>query len=130
MQGAPSNFVDLLSLLLALVISRELAYLLGPYVAIAVLAFGGAGIALRRAEPRSAWRSVEFVGFRVLLAVGMTVALAELLQALIPWANPRITLIPLSFAIGYITDYRAAWLWLWDGVIARFIPKGSSENGK
>jgi hypothetical protein len=85
-------------------------------------------VALGRGEEKTAFKSAKFVAVRVLLAVSLTVALVELLQELIPWAKPRFTLIPLAFALGYIQDYSEAWRWLWDSVLARFVPKGKQDG--
>jgi len=122
----PLNFVDLLVAAIAIFAGREIAHLVGPYVAIICLAIGGASIALAKSGELNAIQSLRYVSLRVLLAVGLTVGAAEILQELIPWAKPRYTLMPLAFAIGWCRDYGEAWTWLWTNCIARFLPKGTS----
>jgi hypothetical protein len=128
MQGVPTNFVDLLIALAAMMVGKEVAHLVGPYLAIMVVAVGGAAISLGRSNEKTAFQAIWYVFLRVLLAASLTVGVVELLQELIPWAKPRFTLVPLAFAIGYIQDYGDAWRWLFDNVIGRFLPKGAGDG--
>lgn len=123
----PEDFVGLLIALISMITGREMAALLGPYAAIIVLAVGGAMVALNGHEDEmTAWQAARYVLVRVVLAVGLTVSLAELLTGWVPWAKPRYTLIPLAFAIGYIRDYQAAIKFIWEK-IASLLPTGANN---
>lgn len=103
---SPPDVVALLIALVALIASKEIAHLVGPYAAIIVLACAGAALALSGHEEEvKGWDAVIYVAVRVLVAVVLTVTLAELAQFAFAWAKPRYTLIPLAFGIGWIRDY-------------------------
>jgi len=126
----PVDIVSLLVALLALIVSKEIATLVGPYAAIFVLACAGAALALSGTEKVMVkwWEPVVYVSIRVLLAVVLTVALAELLQKGIPWAQPRYTLVPLAFGISWIDDYKKARAWVGE-TFARWTSK-RLDDGK
>lgn len=102
----PPDFVSFLVALLAMIASKEIAYLVGPYAAIMVCASVGAALSLSGTEETMTIRKASgYVILRIFLAASLTIALAELLQVAAPWAKPRYTLIPLAFAMGWIRDY-------------------------
>jgi len=106
MQPEPLDLVSLLIALLAFIVSKDVAITVGPYASIVILACAGAGLSLSgNDKPMTLAQGCWYLTIRVLLAVSLTVGLAELLQKLIPWLAPRYTLIPLAFCIGWIRDY-------------------------
>lgn len=116
----PNDFVALLVALLAFVTSREVAILIGPYAAIVVSASAGAALSLSgNARAMKLMEAAWYVTIRILAAVVLTVALAELLQSVAPWAKPRYTLIPLAFGFGWIRDYNAIREWIGRTIIRR-----------
>lgn len=129
MQSDPVDIVSLLVALLAIIASKEIAALVGPYAAIFVLASAGAALSLSSTEKvMTPVGAMLYVSIRVLVAVVLTAAIAELLQNVIPWAKPRYTLVPLAFGIGWIKDYDTVKAWL-----ASLIDKWASkrmDNGK
>jgi len=123
--GDPPDVVTLLIALVALIASKEIAHLVGPYAAIVVLACAGAALSLSgHDEDIKGGDAALYIGVRVLVAVVLTVTLAELLQVAMPWLKPRYTLVPLAFGIGWIRDYRAIRKWI-GGVISRAVEKRS-----
>jgi hypothetical protein len=119
----PLDLVSLLIAVIALIASKEIAFLVGPYAAIVVLACSGAALSLSGNETEMNYKaSIWYVMVRVLLAVVLTVSIAELLQHIVPWAKPRTTLIPLAFAIGWIKDYGTVRSFF-GSVISRFASK-------
>lgn len=113
----PQDFIGFVIAIMAAITSKEIAHLVGPYAAVIVLALAGSGLALSSNDKvMSALESVRYVGIRALLAVTLTVSAAELLQAVIPWAKPRYSMLPISFGIGMIKDYKALMTWLGDSV--------------
>jgi len=127
--GDPPDVVSLLIALVAIIASKEIAHLVGPYAAIVVLACAGASLSLSGSDENlSGFRAVLYIGVRVLVAVVLTVTLAELLQVAVPWLKPRYTLVPLAFGIGWIRDYAALRDWLGDLIGA--IVKRKAGNGK
>lgn len=118
MQSDPVDIVSLIVALLALIASKELASMIGPYAAILVLASAGASLSLSGTEREMEewWEPVWYVFVRILLAVTLTVALAEVLQAIMPaWLSnamkPKLTLVPIAFCIGWIGDFRRVKEW-------------------
>jgi hypothetical protein len=121
MQPEPLDLVALLIVLLAFIVSKDVAIAVGPYAAICVLACAGAGVSLSGNDRKmELWEGCWYVGIRVILAVALTVGLAELLQKIAPWLAPRYTLIPLAFGLGWIRDYDSVRKWFGD-LISRFI---------
>ena len=110
MQGHPEQFIQFAVLLLSYIVGRELAYLVGPYLAIAIAASAGAALALG-GSPAMRFRQVVFyVGLRIVMAMVLTVSIAELIYG---WSSmskiAALGLMPLiAFCIGVIRDYRAA----------------------
>lgn len=117
--GDPQDIVSVLIALIAFVVSKEVAHLVGPYAAIVVLACAGAALSLSGTEDELTYgRAVMYVGVRVMVAIVLTVAIAELMHGVVPWAKPKVTLIPLAFAIGWIKDYGSIRSWL-GGIVDR-----------
>lgn len=109
MRDQPEQFVQWLVLLLTYVVSRDLAYLLGPYIAIAIAASAGAALALGSSKAMK-WRQVVFyVGLRIVMAVVLTVSIAELIYGVSSMSKmAALGMMPLiAFCIGVIRDYRA-----------------------
>lgn len=127
--GDPPDVVSLLIALVAIIASKEIAHLVGPYAAIVVLACAGASLSLSGSEEQfTGAKAIVYIGVRVLVAVVLTVTLAELLQVAMPWLKPRYTLVPLAFGIGWIRDYSAVREWIGrviDGIVNR-----KAGNGK
>lgn len=109
----PVDVVSLLIALIAVIASKEVAHLVGPYAALVVLACAGSALSLSgNEEELTAMHAFRYVAVRVLVAVVLTVAIAELLQNVVPWAKPRYTLIPVAFGIGWIKDYGEVRKWI------------------
>jgi hypothetical protein len=113
----PHDFIALVIAIMAAITSKEVANLIGPYAAVIVLALAGSGLALSSYDKvMSAFESLRYVLVRMLLAVTLTVSVAELLQAVIPWAKPRYSMLPIAFGIGMIRDYKAVMTWLGESI--------------
>jgi len=126
----PVDFVALVIALIAMITSVEVAQVIGPYASIVVLACAGAALSLStNGKEMTTTQAVGYVSLRVVLAVSLTVALAELLQKFVPWLNPRYTLIPLAFGIGWIRDYDTVRSWF-GSVIDRLFTKRIDSDGK
>ena len=129
MQTDPLDLVGIIAVLLAYIASKELASAVSPYAAIALLACAGATLSLSGAEDKmSVVKAVWFVGLRVVLAIAITISVAELLQNVAPWMKPRYTLSPIAFGIGWIRDYNQIRSWL-GSVIDRFTTR-RIDDGK
>lgn len=126
----PPDVVSLLVALVAFVVSKELAHLVGPYAAIVVLAAAGASLSLSgHDEEITGAHAFVYVAVRVLVAAVLTVSLAELLQLMVPWAKPRYTLVPLAFGIGWIRDYREVGAIAGD-LVTSFLKRKVKNGGK
>ena len=102
----PINFVDFVVGIVTLFAGANIAYLVGPYAAIFVVSCGGAILSLSGSDKDMSVReSVAYITVRVVVACCVTVALAELLQYLFPKMQPKYSLIPIAFGIGYIRDW-------------------------
>lgn len=109
----PVDVVSLLVAIIAIIASKEVAHLVGPYAAICVLACAGSALALSgHEEELTNGKAIWFILVRVMVAVTLTVAVAEMLQNIVPWMKPRYTLVPLAFGIGWIRDYTEIRSWL------------------
>jgi len=109
----PIDFVAFVVAVLAMIASKEVAVLVGPYAAIMVLACAGSALSLSLSDQDFTLRqAVFYVTLRVLLAIVLTIALAQLLESVASWAKPKYTVAPLAFVIGYIRDYKAVFKWL------------------
>lgn len=109
----PIDFVAFVVAVLAMIASKEVAVLVGPYAAIMVLACAGSALSLSLSDQEFTLRqAVFYVTLRVLLAIVLTIALAQLLESVASWAKPKYTVAPLAFVIGYIRDYKAVFKWL------------------
>lgn len=116
----PVDLITLLGALLAFIVSKEIAAIVSPYAGICVCACAGAAVSISGTDrkmtvPEAAW----YVSMRVVVAIAVTVALAEVLNAVASWAKPRYTLIPLAFGIGWIKDYNSVRSWF-GSIIDRF----------
>ncbi len=112
MDHTPLDFVALVIAIAGMLFSQEIARVVGPYAAIMVLACAGAALSLSISDEEfSTTKAVGYVTLRVLLALVLTISLAELLESVASWAKPKYTISPLAFAIGYIRDYRATMNW-------------------
>lgn len=130
MQSEPSDIVALLVALLAFVTSREVAYLLGPYAAIIVASSAGAALSLSSTEsplPKW-WQPIVFVSVRVVVAVVLTVAIAN---AIVTGTEVKagLFLIPVAFGIGAIRDYGSVLRWV-GAAVKKAIPGWLANLGK
>ncbi len=120
----PADLIALLVALLSLIASKEVAALIGPYAAIFLLACAGAALSLSGNEKEMPpIKAVWYVTVRIMVAIALTGALAELLQNIAPWMKPRYTLVPLAFGIGFIRDYESVRKWA-GSVVTRFTDRG------
>ena len=113
----PHDFIGFVIAIMAAITSKEIAHLVGPYAAVIVLAVAGSGLALSSNDKMmTAWESARYAAIRVLLAVTLTVSVAELLEAVMPWLKPRYTMLPIAFGIGMIKDYPALMKWIGESI--------------
>ena len=111
----PPDFIAFVVALLAFIVSGDLASLVGPYIAIVVIATAGATLSLSTNGSRKGMTLIEegcYVAVRAFVAVVLTVALAKFLQKIAPWCEAQYTLIPVAFLIGWIQNYRTVKAWL------------------
>ena len=112
MSNDPVDLIALLVTLFALIASKEIAAILGPYAGIFLLACAGAAVSLSGTkETYTGSRAVWYVTWRAGVAVVVTVAIAELLQLVLPQLKPRYTVAPIAFLIGWIRDYNLVVAW-------------------
>lgn len=108
MQNQPLDLVGVIVALLTFIVSKDVANTVGPYAAIVILAAAGAALSLSGSETEAGkfnLKAIGYVGVRIFLAVSLTVVIAELLEKIVPWLQPRFSLSPIAFAIGWIRDY-------------------------
>lgn len=109
----PADLITLLVTLLAIIAGKEIAAILGPYAAIFLGACAGAALSLSANETEmKPLPAVVFVSVRVLVAVVLTVFLAEFLQYFRPEWKARILVVPIAFVIGFIRDYESIRSWI------------------
>lgn len=113
MQNEPLDVIALLVVLITYVTSREVASLLGPYAAIIVSASAGAAVSLplRSSAMDQWWQPMGYIIVRVMLAVLLTVALANVVHVYVPDLQLRVLLVPISIGIGLVWDYGAVLKW-------------------
>lgn len=103
--------MDLIALVVALfatLVNERVASLVGPYAAIAVLACAGAIISISGNDKvMGTWASCKFFTGRVVVAVAVTVMLAQLLELAWPDLKPKYTVGPIALILGWIRDYNA-----------------------
>jgi len=120
---SPPDFLEFVVAIVAWLASREVAATVGPFSAIIVLACAGAALSLSGTPNQLKYtNALVYIGIRALVAIVLTVSLAELLQKIIPWMEPRYTLTPIAFAIGWIKDYNSVRSWV-GSVIDRWTSK-------
>lgn len=113
----PVDFIALMIALLGMLTSQQVAAIAGPYAAIMVLAASGAAVSFSLSDGQfSILQGVWYVSLRVLLAVVLTVSVAEFLTSFVDWLKPRYTIAPLAFAIGCIRDFKKAFEWSKDTI--------------
>lgn len=128
MNNDPVDLVALLVAAISIVASPEIARLAGPYMAIFIVACAGAAFSASGGDKMTAGETIKYMAVRVLIALAVTVSLAELLQTVWPAMKPRITLIPLAFGIGAIRDFAAVRDWVVDKL--KSIVQRKIEDGK
>ena len=101
--GNPPDLIGILVLLLATVTTNDMAAALGPYAAIFIAACGGAIFKLSGVEDAQMGqvKRYKFIAGRVLIATIASVGIAVGLAAVVPWAKPSITIVPIAAVIGY-----------------------------
>jgi len=125
---SPPDFLEFVLAIIAFFASKEIAATVGPFAAIFVLACAGAALSLSGTPTQMSYgRALLYIGIRILVAVVLTVSMAELLQKIVPWASPRYTLTPIAFAIGWIKDYNSVRTWF-GSVIDRWAAKRIDDN--
>lgn len=121
MNTDPLDIVSLMIALAAFLVSKEVAAVAGPYAAIVMLACAGSALCLSGIEEKlTPLAGVLFVSLRILVAIAVTVALAEAVQWAFPSLKPRYTLAPIAFAIGWVRDYNSLRTWF-GGMIERVL---------
>lgn len=125
------DVIALLVALLTFVVSKEVAILVGPYAAIMVSASAGAALSLSAIEGEmdAWWRPLQYLFVRILVAIVLTGALAELAHFWIPEIRPRMVLVPLAFGIGWIRDYGAVMRWI-GNALRKILPKWLADIGR
>ena len=120
MQPSPPDLTSLVVALLTLISSKEIAALVGPYVAIVLASSIAAGWALSGVEEELNWKkSARFFLLRILTAVIFTVTIANLIHNAFGSIPISILLIVIAATIGSIesvADLRAkinaGWDWM------------------
>ena len=129
MNQQPLDIVGIIMVLLAFIVSKDVAMAVSPYAAIVVLACAGSVLALSGAEQKvGTLGAIWFVAGRILVAVAITISLAELFQRWVPDLQPRYTLAPIAFGIGWIRDYNQVRATI-GGLLARILNK-RIDDGK
>ncbi len=131
MQSQPLDLVGIIIAVLSYMVSKDVAATVGPYAAIMILSCAGAALSLSGSETEAGkfnLKAVWYVIVRIFLAVALTIVIAELLEKLVPWLQPRYSLSPIAFAIGWIRDYDQVKTFLAD-LIKRFAEK-RVDDGK
>jgi len=104
---------DIVSVLLALFAgffaTQDMAQAIVPYMAIILAALAGAGISLSHGggEKMPMLAGLWYVGVRVLLAVTITIWLADWLNSFVPTMQPRKTMVPIALLIGCVRDWES-----------------------
>lgn len=106
MQSDPSDIIGVVGAGLAVIFGQTIANLVGPYIAIVILAIAGSALALSEVEDEWGWfKACRYMVVRTIVAVALTVFLAETVNHFAPWLSPRVSLIPIAFCIGWVRDY-------------------------
>lgn len=111
MSTDPLDLAGLLVAIFALIVSKEVATILGPYAGIIVLACAGAAVALSGSDRKmTAREACWYFTWRAFVAAAATVMIAELLQIVAAKVGlldlkPRYTVAPIAFLIGWVKDY-------------------------
>jgi len=128
MNQQPLDIVGVIVALLAFIVSQDVAIVVGPYAAIAILACAGSVLALSGNEEKiGMFGALCFVTMRIFLAVAITISLAELVERWVPDLQPRYTLSPIAFGIGWIRDYNQVRAAL-GGLLARLFEKRAGDG--
>lgn len=109
-----TDIVGLFVFLAALIFSREVAGVVGPYLVIMIASSIGASFALARREKTARTSAVWFFFRQVGLAVLLTGTCAALVNTYRPDLLPRVTIAPIALLIGF-----ADWPWVL-GKVQRF----------
>jgi hypothetical protein len=104
MQPEPNDLIGLVIAIITYIGSKELAEIVGPYVAIIIAATMAAGWALSRAGELSRYQSFKFILLRAGTAVIFAVTLAQLLHMAAAWISVRWVMVPIAFLIGLVKD--------------------------
>ena len=110
-----TDIVGLFVFLAALIFSREVAGVVGPYLVIMIASSIGASFALARREKTARTSAVWFFFRQVGLAVLLTGTCAALVNTYRPDLLPRVTIAPIALLIGF-----ADWPWVL-GKVQRFV---------
>jgi len=104
--GQPSvtDIVGLFVFVAALLFSREVAQVVGPYMVIVAAASIGASFSLARREKDTRVRAVWFFVRVCGLALLITVSLAAIVAAYHPDLSERALVAPIALLVGYIGD--------------------------
>lgn len=107
-QNAPMDIVSLIALLFTAIINVELANALAPQIAIIMFSLAGsiARVCSSNEEMTRLQGAKEIAG-RAFIAFTVTVSIAMLIAMWWPVLEPRYTISPIAFLIGYVKDYRA-----------------------
>jgi len=123
------DLITLFVAVFAMVATKEVAELAGPYAAIMLWGCAGAAVSLSgHPETMKGARAAWYVTCRVFLAVVLTVMVAEGLQAVLPEntskvLQPRYTVGPIAFVLGWMRDYNQAVHWVVEHVKKAFARK-------
>lgn len=97
-----TDIVGLFVFLAALIFSREVAGVVGPYLVIVIASSIGASFALARREKTARTSAVWFFFRQVGLAVLLTASCAAIVNAYRPDLLPRVTVAPIALLIGFM----------------------------
>lgn len=104
----PAGVTETAVAIIALLASKEVATAVGPYAAIAFLGLTGAVMwAVNTERKLTIFSASGHVLVRMCMAIGLTAAIAGLIEQFLPALAPKYTVAILAFVIGYIDDYKA-----------------------
>lgn len=113
-QQPVADVVGLFTLIAAVVFSKEVAAVVGPYMVIVIASAIGASFSLARRKTTTRGAALLFFCRVVGLALILTVGSATLASTYQPDLQERLLLAPIALIIGFIGDG-------WPAVFRRFI---------
>jgi len=99
MNDSQYNLFAFVSFILSLFLPADAAAAWGNYVAIALAAFGGSTVWLKKQPKRGLRAACNALAYRMFIVSLITGSVAEILQLLWPEMMPKKTILPITFAL-------------------------------